>query len=106
MTKESKVVNTAANKALGKGVVPPKPKELELWEKWNKFVTLLAAARDYWETEIKGLTRKEVEQFGGRKAKILHLYRLVKFEVMIPRFIDYYRGYGGLDAMKVDKGEE
>ena len=89
--------------------------ELPLWQKWNKFVDLLAEAKDYWETEIRGITRKEVEMFGGRKAKILQLYRLTKFEVLIPRFIDYWRGYGGLDAMKMegkmegkieDKGEE
>ena len=74
-----------------------------LGDRWNNFLFILSEARDYWENEVRGASRKEVELEGGRMAKILHLYRLQKFEVLVPRLIEHYRGFGGLEAMRVVK---
>ena len=75
----------------------------DLGDKWNNFLSILSEAKDYWENEVRGASRREVELEGGKKAKILHLYRLQKFEVLVPRLIEHYRGFGGLEAMKVVK---
>ena len=80
--------------------------EPELWEKWNIFIEKIEEARRYWEDEVRGASRREVELNGGTRTKILHLYRREKFEILTPRLIEYYRGYGGLEAMKAKgKGE-
>ena len=79
----------------------------ELWERWNMFLDLLGEAKKFWEEEVRGASRGEVELYGGSKAKILQLYRREKFEILTPRLIEYYRGYGGLEAMKsMDKNKK
>jgi len=80
-----------------------KKERLPLGDRWNIFLEKLEDARDFWENEVRGASRREVELEGGKKAKILHLYRLQKFEVLVPRLIEHYRGFGGLEAMKVVK---
>lgn len=75
---------------------------LPLWGRWNLLLLLLRAAKDVWEKGIFGTPSVEIERLGSPKVKVLSIYRLAKFEVMLPRFVDYWRAYGGLEDMALD----
>lgn len=77
-------------------------KRLEPWEKWNVFLDKLIVLKDYWENEIQGTSSREIDLTTRSGGKALVLYRNSKFDMMMSRFIDYYRGQGGLENMKAD----
>ena len=78
---------------------------------WNGFVDSLILAEDLWnkfqelilETpqDIRDLAPIMVQKAAARFPK-------ARFIVMLPRFVDFYRAQGGLEAMKItlEKEEE
>ena len=73
-------------------------------KKWNRFVLHIHRAREAWEEtqeEIEVMDRRSIENFSIEAQRHLNRFRGVKFEWMIPMFVDYYRGAGGLDSMHI-----
>lgn len=85
---------------------PPKPIEI-VTEEWNGVVEGLEKAKGHWEKMqevLKAVSRDEVQKAPMQVQKAMGRFRKAKFDVMLERFVAYYRGYGGLEAMKVKKG--
>ena len=79
--------------------------EIEIQERWNKFVGCLIEARETFgelQKAVGGIAAEDFNDVSPKVAKLLSVYRRSRFEVMLPRFIDYYRAQGGLEAMLAD----
>jgi hypothetical protein len=75
---------------------------------WNGVIEGLTVARTNWEEmqKILGVVPRDVIQLAPIQVqKATMRFRKASFSVMLSRFADYYRAYGGLEAMKV-KGAE
>jgi len=84
-----------------------KEEEKELYELgrcWNGFVRKLQGAENLWEEFQKKLLyfpRDGLESAPLGLQKAAGKFRRAKFNVMLPRFVDYYRAYGGLEDLIV-----
>lgn len=76
-----------------------------LARKWNLFVKSIEEAKETWEKlqeEIALVGEKELEVvYPVIAQKHLGRFRKVEFQWMLPMFVTYYRGAGGLDAMHI-----
>jgi len=70
-------------------------------DNWNEMVGHLISASEVWEQKIRGTERETIDNANPKMAKMLSVYRLAKFDVMIMRFADYWRGAGGLAEMLI-----
>jgi len=73
---------------------------------WNTFIGRLLLAKRAWESyerQVDALGLEEVEDFSVGLQNVIANYREQKFEIMLPRFVDYWRGAGGLEEMKLSK---
>lgn len=81
----------------------------KLLEDWNGFIKSLEEARQFWE-RIKNClaenSRTFLDDAPAMTQKLLSVYGKTEFNVMIPRFVDFYRAQGGLDAMLVEIKKE
>lgn len=71
---------------------------------WNGVVDSMINARYHWNEMQKILQTipREAMQFAPvHVQKATAKFKKAKFEVMVDRFVEHYRGFGGLDAMKV-----
>lgn len=77
---------------------------------WNEFVKKIEEAKDVWtnlQEEIDLIGERELEvRYPVVAQKHLGRFRKVKFEWMIPLFVDYCRGAGGLDAIYINLPSE
>jgi len=76
--------------------------EEEIKKEWNRFVNALIVAKKAWEKLSEELSTSDVSGFltiEARVVKMISVYRKAKFDVMLPRFIDFYRGQGGIEEM-------
>jgi hypothetical protein len=74
---------------------------------WNTVVESLLTARQSWNDMQKLLltiSRDEIQLAPIGLQKTLTRSRRADFETMLERFMIHYKGYGGLEAMKVKKG--
>jgi hypothetical protein len=95
--KEGNAETKAENKAEGE-VLELHPTVV----KWNEFIDHLLRAKELWEemnTELPDRTEREIS-FPYQAQLIFSMFEHQDFTVMIPRFTDYWRGYGGLEVMK------
>lgn len=77
--------------------------------RWNGVVESLIAARTNWEEMQKILVdipRDAVQLAPIQVQKAAARFRKAGFNVMLSRFADYYRAFGGLEAMKVKGAKE
>ena len=73
---------------------------------WNTFVSKLMVTGQAWERykeQVEKLDQEIAESFSVGLQNVIANYREQKFEVMLPRFVDYWRGAGGLEEMKLNK---
>jgi len=73
---------------------------------WNSYIAKLLVAKKTWESymdEVLSLSLEEIENFPVVLQDTIANYREQKFEIMLPRFVDYWRGAGGLEEMKLNK---
>jgi len=70
---------------------------------WNEFVKKMQEAKKTWEKlqeEITYVGQRALEaDYPVNAQKYLTKFRKVEFQWMLPMFINYYRGAGGLDEM-------
>ena len=82
-----------------------KEKELiPVGEAWNTFIGLLIVTESAWEAykrKVEVLESEEIENLTVALQNVVANYREQKFEIMLPRFVDYWRGAGGLEEMKL-----
>lgn len=77
-------------------------------ECWNGVIDGLMVARSNWEEMQKLLQvipRDVIQKAPMQVQKATVKFRKASFNVMLGRLADYYRAFGGLDAMRV-KGAE
>lgn len=77
---------------------------MDIIKKWNKFVRLMIATKDAWESLMQNASHSviEVEKLSAKAQKILSIAnRRANFEVAIPRLMAYWRGYGGLENLLI-----
>ena len=75
---------------------------------WNGVVDGLVVARDNWERMqklLQEIPRDSIQLAPVQVQKATMRFRKASFNVMLGRLSDYYRAFGGLDAMRV-KGAE
>jgi hypothetical protein len=71
--------------------------------KWNEFIEHLLEAKRLWaemNEELPDRVQREIV-FPYQAQLIFSMFEKQDFTVMLPRFTDYFRGYGGLESMKV-----
>ena len=76
---------------------------MEQVKKWNKFVELMTATKKAWES-LANIDRKgpRFQNLSPKAQKVLTIANTrSKFEVAMPRLMDYWRGYGGLENLLV-----
>lgn len=88
----------------------------ELLESWNKFAGLLIEAGKVWEEHTKLVARvpkEEIEELYVELQKFVSKnFNKSKFDIMLPRLVDYWRTLGGIETLFVGlegsrvKGEE
>lgn len=75
---------------------------------WNDFITAMMKARDAWEIHKElAMQRQEVTTIDalGRELPIEALrclggtFNRAKFDIALPRLVDYWRRSGGLEAL-------
>lgn len=78
-------------------------------ECWNVVVESLQVAEQHWEEMqelLLAIPRDEVQSAPIELQHAVTRFRRARFTVMLERFVNHYRAYGGLEAMKVKvKGE-
>lgn len=80
----------------------------QLTKNWNGVIDGLILARGHWEEMQKILAsvpRDLVQLAPIPVQKACMRFRKANFNVMLSRFADYYRAFGGLESMRV-KGAE
>ena len=84
-----------------------KPMEEQVVSAWNGVVEALGEAKVCWE-RMQGLlaltSRDEIDCMPLEVQKATKRFRRAKFTVMLERFVEHYRAYGGLERMKVKQG--
>ena len=81
-----------------------RPVEEQVVRAWNGVVEALEVAKENWEQmqELLALTsRDEIDLMPLEVQKATKRFRRAKFTVMLERFVEHYRAYGGLERMKV-----
>lgn len=70
---------------------------------WNKFIRGVKDAQEAWESlqrSLEDTSNVELEErYPDYVQKKLNLFRRMEFHWMMPLFIEYYRGSGGLMEM-------
>ncbi len=75
---------------------------------WNDFIAIMIEARTAWEKHMKvaNLNREvQTVDASGRSLPIEALrclsgtFNRAKFDIALPRLVDYWRGSGGLEAL-------
>jgi hypothetical protein len=78
-------------------------------QRWNGVVDGLMVARKHWEemqTLLLEIPRDQIQLAPVQVQKASARFRKATFSVMLSRFADYYRAFGGLEAMKVKGAED
>lgn len=76
---------------------------------WNGFVDCLTLAEDLWDKfqELVQETSPDVRDRAPLMVqKAVARFPKARFVVMLPRFVDFYRAQGGLEAMKINLEKE
>jgi len=76
---------------------------------WDGFVDCLILAEDLWEKfqEIVSETPRDTKDKAPIMVqKAMSWFPKARFVVMLPRFVDFYRAQGGLEAMKITLEKE
>jgi hypothetical protein len=77
--------------------------------KWNGVVDGLILARKNWEEMqllLLDIPRDQIQLAPIQVQKASARFRKATFSVMLSRLADYYRAFGGLEAMKVKGAKE
>lgn len=81
----------------------------QLVRKWGRFINSMRRLEKDWENFVEGvanLPREEVQSLPLQVQKGLSMFGKSKFNVMLPRFVDFIRAFGGLEYLEVPKEEE
>ena len=78
---------------------------------WNRFIRTLEKAETFWDQfqeKLLVLNQEQLENLPISVQKAAARYKRAKFTVMLPRFVDFWRGYGGLGELiaVLEKPEE
>lgn len=77
----------------------------ELLASWNKFAGLLIEAGKVWEEHTKlvaGVPKEEIEELYVELQKFVSKnFNKSKFDIMLPRLVDYWRTLGGIETLFV-----
>jgi hypothetical protein len=83
-------------------------KKLEV--SWNKFARLMVQLKRAWEDHQElwlTVTSQEREALSPEFQRVLSRnFNQSRFEIMLPRIIDYYRAYGGIETLVVPVPKE
>lgn len=94
-------------------MVKPRVKEEikpNVMQTWNAFARALIETKKAWNTHVETwaeISTRDVEMLPLEFQRFLGAsFNRSKFEVLLPRLIDYYRGYGGIETLyiKLKKG--
>jgi len=72
---------------------------------WDYFIDCLILAEEFWsafEESTRHMPPEIKENLPTKVQKAIAWFPRARFVVMLPRFVDFYRAQGGLEAMKVD----
>lgn len=82
----------------------------DLAVKWNNIFKKLKAVRDEWgvlQEDLNGLSLTDLEQeYSAEAQRFLTKFRNVRFDWVVPMWVDYWRGRGGLDEMLIPREEK
>jgi hypothetical protein len=80
----------------------------DLVDSWNKVIIHLVLARRAWEEhrEMRAqVTPKQIERILNPEEQryLSNIFYKSKFEVLLPRLVDYWRGRGGVDTLIIGR---
>lgn len=70
---------------------------------WNKFIGHMEEAEEAWQKIMdfrQEVSAGELEQLPSGAQKGFARFSRSKFDVLLPRLVDYWRAYGGLSSLK------
>lgn len=76
---------------------------------WNRFVTSLISAEEHWkelQEVVSQMNRAKLDELPSKGQQLISVYWRQNFLVMMPRFMDYFRAYGGLAETKMELPKE
>lgn len=88
-----------------------KERKLKLMRSWNKIARLFNELKEAWDVHMKlweETPRQEIETYPTRYQRFLaRNFNRSKFDIMLPRIVDYWRTIGGVGELrvKVEPGE-
>lgn len=82
---------------------------MKIVNKWNRFIELMIATKKAWEDlrEQSSHSITEWDRLSPLAQKILTIgNRKAKFEVAMPRLMDFWRGHGGVETLRISVRNE
>ena len=73
---------------------------------WDYFINCLILAEEFWEAfeeSTRHLAPEIKDNLPTKVQKAIAWFPRARFVVMLPRFVDFYRAQGGLQAMLVNE---
>lgn len=102
-----KPVVKASVKPVVKAAPPVDPEEemiKQMGREWNIIVNSMMTAEKAWRKILEmqqGVSKQKLMFAPLEVQKALSRFGRAQFNVMLARFVDYYRAQGGLEAMKI-----
>ena len=82
---------------------------MKVVNKWNRFIELMIATKKAWDDlrEIVTHSPEQWDKLSPMAQKILTIAnRKSKFEIAMPRLMNYWRGYGGVETLRISVQKE
>lgn len=80
-------------------------REVKLLRSWNKFANLMVEAGEAWKEHqetMLGFSSGEIETFSPALQRFVSKnFNKSRFDVMLPRLVDYWRSIGGVGELLV-----
>lgn len=77
---------------------------------WNTFASRLVSTKLAWEEHRKAwleIGAREIEKLDPAFQRFLSKnFNRSEFDIMLPRLVDFYRGYGGIESLVVKTKKE
>lgn len=103
--KEQKVMESKAKASVPKPPVNPEDEAVkQMGRHWNAIVNAMQTAEKAWNAILEEHTKVSRERLMLAPLEVqraLSRFGKAQFNVMLSRFVDYYRAQGGLEAMKI-----
>lgn len=85
-------------------------KRVSLEKTWNTFAKLLNQTKKAWEEHQRAwgeTSARERESLPiGFQRFVAQNFNRSKFDIMLPRLVDFYRAYGGIEMLVVEETKE